>query len=420
MRSQEPACCKLWILLACLSLAGCHAEAPKAPPPKILLIGLDGADLRVVEQLSAAGGLPNLSKLMKNGVRAPLLTVANSSPIVWTSIATGLLPEKHGIESFTQNGKPVASSMRKRPAFWNILSSYGRSVGVLAWWATFPAESVNGYIISPYMIFQAPNAPDGPVVSLWNQPDPRKTFPPELYAAVEQTMKRGQDMAPENMADVFVGPEQTPQTAWVVARDQSYLELTKALLQAKPVELVATYLQGIDVASHDMSRYVFGGTWYFKKVPTVSVEEHEAAMGRVYAMYERTDKMVGELLDAVTADTDVIVVSDHGWEYDGTGHLHRNPGIFLAAGPSFRKDVAVAPVSVLDIVPLLLSILEVPISRELDGSFPEHVFAADFDREPRWTDRYSMRPVSIPAGQESSAPEDKLMLERLRGLGYIE
>ena len=169
-----------------------------------------------------------------------------------------------------------------------------------------------------------------------------------------------------------------------------------------------------------MSRYVFGGTWYFKKVPTVSTEEHAAAMNWVYAMYERTDTMVGELLDAVTADTDVIVVSDHGWEYDGTGHLHRNPAIFLAAGPSFQKDASVAPVSVLDIVPLLLSILEVPISGELDGSRPEHVFAANVDREPRWTDRYSMRPVSIPAGQEASAPEDKLMLERLRGLGYIE
>ena len=420
MRSHNLSCCKLWILLACLSLSGCEAKAPKVAPPKILLIGLDGADLRIVEKLSAAGDLPNLTQLMESGVRAPLLTVANSSPIVWTSIATGVLPERHGIESFTQNGKPVASTMRKSPAFWNIISSYGRSVGVLAWWATFPAESVNGYIISPYMIFQAPDAPDGPVVSLWNQPDPRKTFPPELYAAVEQTMKLGQHMAPENMADVFVNPEQTPQTAWVVARDQNYLELTKALLQAKPVEVVATYLQGIDVASHDMSRYVFGGTWYFKKVPKVSAEEHQAAMDRVYAMYERIDQMVGELLEDVSPDTDVILVSDHGWEYDGTGHLHRNPGLFLAAGPSFPSGMTAQPISVLDILPLLLGILEIPISSELDGTFPKKVLAKNFATAPTFTDRYTMKAVSLPEGLDGHAPEDHLMLERLRGLGYIE
>ena len=407
-------------MLLLASVAGCGVGGPETPPPKILLIGLDGADLRVVEQLSAAGGVPNLTRLMANGVRARLLTIANSSPIVWTSIATGVVPEKHGIQSFLRRGKPVASSMRLRPAFWNILSEYGRSVGVLAWWATFPAESVNGYVVSPYLVFQAPSAPEGPVLSLWQSPDPRKAFPRELHAALAETMLRAEDLPPESISDVFVDDEQTPQTAWVVARDQSYLALTKALLRAKPVEVVAIYLQGIDVASHDMSRYVFGGTWYFKKVPKVDAAERQAALHRVYAMYERIDRMVGELLDAVGADTAVIVVSDHGWEYDGTGHLHLNPGIFLAAGPSFRRNVAVNDVSVLDVLPLMLTLLDVPLSRELDGAVPEDVFAANFSGSPSWTDAYTMEPVSLPPGQDSTAPEDKLMLERLRGLGYIE
>ncbi len=420
MRGGNTVWGRFWCALFCVALTSCNASPPAVPPPKILLIGLDGADLRVVEQLSAAGRLPNLTRLMDEGVRARLLTIANSSPIVWTSIATGVVPEKHGIQSFLRGEKPVASSMRRRPAFWNILSEYGRSVGVLAWWATFPAESVNGYVVSPYLVFQAPKAKAGPVLPLWESPDPRKAFPRELHAAVAETMLHADDIAPEDMRDVFVDDEQTPQTRWVVARDQSYLELTKALIQAKPVELVATYLQGIDVASHDMSRYVFGGTWYFKKVAKVDAAEQERAMQRVYAMYERTDHMVGELMDSVTPDTDVIVVSDHGWEYDGTGHLHRNPGIFLAAGPSFGKKLAVKDVSVLDVLPLILTILDVPVSRELDGTVPEHVFAASFTGSPHWIDAYAMKPVSLPPGQDSAAPEDKQMLERLRGLGYIE
>ena len=68
----------------------------------------------------------------------------------------------------------------------------------------------------------------------------------------------------------------------------------------------------------------------------------------------------------------------------------------------------------------MLTLLDVPLSRELDGAVPEDVFAANFSGSPSWTDAYTMKPVSLPPGQDSTAPEHKLMLERLRGLGYIE
>ena len=105
---------------------------PLSEPPKLMIIGIDGADLRDVKRLADEGRLPNLARLMANGVASELATVSNASPIIWTTVATGVMPEKHGIEFFRdENKEPAASTMRKRPAFWNMLTHYGRSVGVL-------------------------------------------------------------------------------------------------------------------------------------------------------------------------------------------------------------------------------------------------------------------------------------------------
>ena len=57
------------------------------------------------------------------------------SPVIWTSTATGVEPARHGILDFlapSANGasEPVASSARKAPTVWELLSAAGAPVGV--------------------------------------------------------------------------------------------------------------------------------------------------------------------------------------------------------------------------------------------------------------------------------------------------
>jgi predicted AlkP superfamily phosphohydrolase/phosphomutase len=143
-------------------------------------------------------------------------------------------------------------------------------------------------------------------------------------------------------------------------------------------------------------------------------------MEHVDAMYARIDRLIGGLLEKTTKDTDVIVVSDHGWEYDGTAHHNRNPGILIAAGPSFQKKVRADDVSVLDVLPMMLTILKVPLSRDFDGRVPEELFVADFDATAEWVEEYPIKPVGLSYDVDIESPKDRLMLERLRSLGYIE
>jgi predicted AlkP superfamily pyrophosphatase or phosphodiesterase len=122
-------------------LAGCRREpAPGSGQrhrPPLIVIGIDGGEWKVIHRLWAAGKLPNLKRISEQGVATTLRTAYNSSPVIWTTIATGATPEVHGITDFvvpTPRGDvPVSSAVRKVPALWNMLSRAGRRVAVLGW-----------------------------------------------------------------------------------------------------------------------------------------------------------------------------------------------------------------------------------------------------------------------------------------------
>ena len=70
---------------------------------KILLIGWDAADWKIINPLMDAGKMPNLEQLVERGVMGNLSTLyPELSPMLWTSIATGKRPFNHGIHGFTE------------------------------------------------------------------------------------------------------------------------------------------------------------------------------------------------------------------------------------------------------------------------------------------------------------------------------
>ena len=67
---------------------------------------------------------------------------------------TGRSPLEHGILDFTRfdpesgQRQPITSAERRVPAVWNIASTARRRVGVFGVWATYPAEPIDGTMIS--------------------------------------------------------------------------------------------------------------------------------------------------------------------------------------------------------------------------------------------------------------------------------
>jgi tetratricopeptide (TPR) repeat protein len=139
-------------LLALAALLACH----RAPARRhIVFVGLDGADWQLLDRYVADGTMPNLGRIVAAGEKRVLLTQHPPlSPLVWTTMMTGVSPLEHRILDFarfnpvTREKEPITSDERRVPAIWNMLTAKGQHVDVVGMWATYPPETVNGTIVS--------------------------------------------------------------------------------------------------------------------------------------------------------------------------------------------------------------------------------------------------------------------------------
>src|SRR5712692_142370 len=86
-------------LAAALLAAPLAVGAPKAP--RVVVLGFDGVDAHVVEEMMASGRLPNLDALRRRGGYSPLTpTLPAQTPVSWSTFSTGLDPGGHEIFDF--------------------------------------------------------------------------------------------------------------------------------------------------------------------------------------------------------------------------------------------------------------------------------------------------------------------------------
>ncbi|HIQ04075.1 MAG TPA: hypothetical protein EYH31_00065 [Anaerolineae bacterium] len=70
-------------------------------PQRALFIGIDGLMPEMVEKFTAEGHMPNLARLMREGVYSPMLSSPPvDTPTNWTSLSTGAWTGTHGINTF--------------------------------------------------------------------------------------------------------------------------------------------------------------------------------------------------------------------------------------------------------------------------------------------------------------------------------
>ena len=122
---------------------------------KVVVLGWDAADWQVMDKLMKDGHMPTLKKFVSEGVRGNIATLDPPlSPMLWTSMATGVRPYKHGILGFvepvasTGSIRPVSSKSRKVKAIWNMFSQSGLKSNVVGWWPSNPVEPINGCMVS--------------------------------------------------------------------------------------------------------------------------------------------------------------------------------------------------------------------------------------------------------------------------------
>jgi predicted AlkP superfamily phosphohydrolase/phosphomutase len=415
-----------------------------------LLVAIDGMSWSAILPMVRRGELPTIRRLMAEGSYGVLHSLRSHretvdrwgywSPVVWTSIATGVGPERHGITDFTiakkRGGREVATSYdRKAPAFWNLFSAFDRTVAVVGWWATWPAEEVSGYMASSNLGLRGMRRGK---VTRWGL-----TYPPELVRE-PPTAGLGEDELRSWVEDAIFPFKYYPilrsnelKTIYsVLWQDRLYEDIALDLIRrAENLDLYAVYFEGIDALSHHFWAAMEGqGDDVPPTFPT-NFHKHREIVPRYYRI---VDGYVADLLAEMPDDVTVILVSDHGFHVDPShskGADHSPYGVIIARGPGIRRDHDLnmdlagslresihGTTGVLDVLPTLLYLHGVPIAEDLPGSVLTAMLTDDLlDRQPVFRIAlYRQYDEGKDAGQAVSPEVSEEYEQRLRALGYIQ
>jgi predicted AlkP superfamily phosphohydrolase/phosphomutase len=450
----------LLVLLACGSCRPPHSPAPPREP--VWLVAADGLEWSVALPLIEAGRMPHLKALMGRGRSGRLETYAPAkSPVIWTTVATGKLPQEHGITDFTYldaNGQHQLFSSRDRrtKALWEIASDAGRESLVVSWWNTFPVDAIDGVLVAQANTMEQISRrrllkPGGFLHGVAGQVHPAERQDELLQLAAEAETEM-----PQRLDELF-GEIGKPRTSadrdnleacvWSVLADESTLRIASRLIDEEPTaDLVAIYFGTPDVVSHRFWR--FARPESFEHPPTaLSIRQFGRVVDDAYAYF---DSALGKLLEQMPPEATLLLMSDHGMhavnseldfdrlsgdklERESGGHPDGPPGLLVAVGPHVTAD---APTSaprtvdtlpllghVIDVAPTMLALMGLPAGEDMQGQPLLKVIDADWLSEtarPRVPTHDNAEWLAGRGGPAAEFPGSEERLRQLESLGYID
>lgn len=375
---------------------------------RVRVLGVDGLEHALAVRLAERGAMPALARLLAEGAHGALAVEPQGVPaLVWTTIATGRGPEAHGVQATgtrrlagmrrgvgvdapgpvaralgtaadflrLSHAQPATAVLRDVKAFWNVAADKGLRVGVVNWWATWPADGLDGYVVSDRTLFRLEKG----------GPGEREVHPP----AVLERLRSLPALAETNRA----------------RRIDAFAAAASAVLRGDhPPDLEAVYLPGLDIAAWQR----LGAT------ETLDASALDAQLHALREHYAFVDRLLGEALAGRGADEVLVLVGDPGRV------ARRGPsaqGLLALLGPGVARTRLAAPTE-RDLAPTVLHLLGLPVSRELPGRALEEALTEAFRlaHPVREVAHYGRRPPR-PAAQSAF---DREVLEELRSLGYVQ
>ena len=290
---------------------------------KTAIIGLDGATFDIIKPLASAGRLPVLSRLMREGVSAPLRStiLPNSFP-GWASCTTGTSEGMHGVFSpFIKNqsnyGVRAMSGLdiMTRPV-WNILTEHGGRSIVINVPTTYPPEPIEGLMVTGML---TPNSG-----SEFTYPASLKD---ELLAELPFYV-----IEPERIPDKHARAEEFRRAIEMHERAVHFL------MQKGEWDFLMVVFSVLDRAQHDY--WADMDPKHPRHDPNTPLEFREF----IHETYQRLDSAVGRLVEQLPGDAQVLVVSDHGFCSElfevRVNELLASAGLLAFKSPASRKSLA--------------------------------------------------------------------------------
>ncbi|UCC69259.1 MAG: alkaline phosphatase family protein [Armatimonadota bacterium] len=281
-----------------LSARGGDSSGRTGSPPRVLVIGLDGATFDLLDVWTERGLMPNLRRLAEDGTRAVLRSVMPPVTVpAWTSCITGVNPGKHGLFDFRKRvpGKlehqPVSSRDLRVPTLWEMLARAGAQVGLISVPGTYPLSSQTSFAISGMLT-------PGMEACFTN--------PPSLYDELRPLL--GDYVLDAPSFRLRSRKALLPFLDALENCTRQRARYAEHLLANRPWDAAMVVFMGLDRLQHVLWDVLTG---------EFSVHPQTPEMLRVRDRAEKyislLDRAVGQVLSACPQDTDVLIVSDHGF-----------------------------------------------------------------------------------------------------------
>ncbi len=252
----------------------------------MFVLALDGVPYSLLKRLMADGKMPNFRRLVESGgvlqrMRSVLPPISSCA---WASFMTGKGPAGHNIYGFIERDPqtmevhvPTANDLRAE-TLWHRLSDAGKRVFVMNVPVTFPPKPLNGIMISGFL------APD----------IDRACYPPQIAAGLKQsgyiidvdTVQARRELETFRRT-LPVALEKRIDTMWRFYRRENW-------------DFFMAHIMETDRLHHFVWAQMEDG--------------HPVWSDFFYGIYDRVDKLIGEIVQETGNKYELLILSDHGFE----------------------------------------------------------------------------------------------------------
>jgi tetratricopeptide (TPR) repeat protein len=273
--------------------------------------------------------MPALASLVENGVMGELAGLpVPCSPLLWTTLTTGQLPDKHGVldavepDPRTGGVRPVTRASLRAVPVWDILAREGLRCQTIGWPATHPAEPPSTCVS------------DGFAYGI-----PLSISPAELESTLAPLRFNPQEWTGDALR-LFV-----PELSRIDQdKDKRLARLAVSLAEAASVQAAATALLERD--DWDFTAVRFSTLSRTAEIFPDDVEE--IYRGVLSGVHRFLDLMLRTVLRLAGQDSVVILVSDRA--------TNGGRGILCASGNGIQADELTFGANLLDVAPTVLGV----------------------------------------------------------------
>jgi len=402
------------------------------PAGRVIVVGLDAADWQLLDGYCADGTMPNLARLVREGRSGVLRSFEpRISPVIWTTMMTGVSPLQHRILDFTRFNpvtgvrEPITSDERIEKAVWEMANDHGRDVAVLGMWATHPAEPVRGLMVSErlFAILKREDTPPGVVSPADEQPRivaERGKVEGEVALAEMQAylpwLTKEEHEYLEGGGDPYLHP--VTMLRRILVETRLYHRLALDWVRRKNPALTVVYFEGTDTIGHVFAPFTP------PQMPGIDSKDFQRYRDVARRYFKEVDGMLGEYR-ALAEETGaaLLIVSDHGFLWHegrpqvsgiagATAELwHREEGMYALWGKGIEPAPGKGEGNVGQVAATIMGLLR--LSRAAGTEEPALAGVA----EVLPAHNYGPRAARLLAASDSGPAGDAV--ERLKALGYV-